>query len=79
MNLLTGTDSPVSAASSIFRLALCMILPSAGTASPASSITTSPTTSSSLGMVTSFPSRSTCDTAADISCSASIAFSALLS
>ena len=79
INLLTGTDSPVSAASSILRLAFSIILPSAGTASPASSSTTSPTTSSSLWIVTIFPSRSTFDVAADISCKASMAFSALFS
>ena len=79
MNLLTGTDSPVSAASSIFRLAFSIILPSAGTASPASSRTTSPTTMSSLWMTAIFPSRSTFDVAADICWSASMAFSALFS
>lgn len=40
--LFTGTLSPVSAASSIFRLALSRMRPSAGTASPASRTTTSP-------------------------------------
>ena len=79
MNLLTGTLSPVRAASSIFMLALMRMRPSAGIASPASRITMSPTTRSSLWMVTIFPSRSTLDVAADICCRASMAFSALLS
>ena len=56
--LLTGTDSPVSAASSIFMLALSKIRPSAGTASPASRITISPGTSSSLFFTSIFPPRS---------------------
>ena len=77
--LLTGTDSPVSAASSIFMLALSMIRPSAGTASPASKSTTSPGTRSSLLKVTTLPSRRTLLVAAAISCSASMAASALLS
>ena len=77
--LLTGTDSPVSAASSIFMLALSKIRPSAGTASPASRITISPGTSSSLFFTSIFPPRITFDVAAAISCRASIAFSALLS
>ena len=41
-------DSIIKQFLKIFRLALSIILPSAGTASPASSSTTSPTTSSSL-------------------------------
>ena len=77
--LLTGTDSPVSAASSTFKLALSKIRASAGTESPASNSTISPTTRFSLGVITTLPSRSTLEVAADISCSASIAFSALLS
>ena len=77
--LSTGTDSPVSAASSIFILAHSIILASAGTASPASSTITSPTTKSSLLTVICLPSRNTLLVAAAISCSASIAFSALLS
>ena len=79
MNFVTGTDSPVSAASSILRLAFSIRRPSAGTASPASSSTMSPTTSSSLRTETTLPSRSTREVAAAISCSASIAFSALFS
>ena len=79
MNLVTGTDSPVRAASSTFMLALSSTRPSAGMASPASSSTTSPTTSSSLRMVTVLPSRSTLLVAAAICCKASMAFSALLS
>ena len=77
--LLTGTDSPVRAASSIFMLALSMIRPSAGTESPASSTTISPGTSSSLFKVTIFPSRITLLVAAAISCRAAMAASALLS
>ena len=79
MNFVTGTLSPVSAASSILRLALSSSLPSAGTASPASSSTTSPTTSSAEGTTVTLPPRSTRLVAADIACSASIAFSALFS
>ncbi len=77
--LFTDTDSPVSAASSTFRLAHSVRRTSAGIASPASSTTTSPGTSSSLRTVCCCPSRSTLEVAAAISCSASIAFSALLS
>ena len=77
--LLTGTLSPVSAASSILRLALSNMRQSAGTASPASSTTISPTVRSSLLTVVILPSRMTFEVAALISCSASIAFSALLS
>ena len=60
-------------------LALSKIRPSAGTASPASRITISPGTSSSLFFTSIFPPRITFDVAAAISCRASIAFSALLS
>ena len=56
-----------------------MILPSAGTASPASSTTMSPATRSSEWTVICLPSLMTLLVAALISCSASIAFSALLS
>ena len=79
MSLLTGTDSPVRAASSIFMEAFSMIRPSAGTASPASSTTTSPGTSSSEWRETCLPSRSTLQVAAVMVCSASMAASALLS
>ena len=77
--LLTGTDSPVSAASSIFRLAHSIIRISAGTASPASRITISPGTISSLRTVTRCPPRITFEVDAAIFCRASIAASALLS
>ena len=77
--LSTGTDSPVSAASSAFILAHSIIRASAGTASPASRTITSPTTRSSLFTTTSFPSLMTFDVAAAIFCNASMAFSALLS
>jgi hypothetical protein len=77
--LLTGTLSPVSAASSVFMLADSMTRQSAGTASPASSTTTSPVTSISLCIVFCTPPRMTFDVAAVIWRSASMAFSALLS
>ena len=67
------------AASSTCMLAHSIILASAGTASPASRTIISPTTRSSLFIEICFPSRITLDIAEDISCSASIAFSALLS
>ena len=79
MILLTGTLSPVRAASSIFKEALSNRRPSAGTESPASSSTTSPGTSSSECRITIFPSRRTLQVAAVMVCSASIAASALLS
>ena len=71
----TGTDSPVSAASSIFMEALSSTRQSAGTESPASSKITSPGTSSELGRCTILPSRMTFDWAALICCSASSACS----
>ena len=55
----TGTDSPVSADSSIERLAATISRPSAGTRSPASSSTTSPGTRSSVITSTMSPSRRT--------------------
>ena len=76
---VTGTLSPVSAASSILRLALSRMRPSAGTASPASSTMTSPGTTSDEWMICWRPPRSTLHVAAVISRSASMAFSALLS
>ena len=71
----TGTDSPVSAASSIFMEALSRTRQSAGTESPASSRITSPGTSSELCIMTSLPSRMTLDWAALISCRAARASS----
>ena len=79
MTLCTGTLSPVRAASSICKLALSSRRPSAGTASPASKITTSPGTSSSECSSTCLPSRSTLLVAAVMVCNASMAASALLS
>ena len=79
ISLVTGTDSPVSAASSTFMEWLSMMRQSAGTASPASKITISPMAMSSLLTVTTLPSRSTWEVAAVISISASMAASALLS
>ena len=55
----TGTLSPVSADSSISRVAAVSIRPSAGTRSPASMLTMSPGTSSSIGTEASLPSRRT--------------------
>ena len=78
-DFVTGTLSPVRAASSARRLALSSTRASAGTASPASSTSTSPATSSSLGTVTSFPPRRTRLCAALSSFRAAMACSALLS
>ena len=75
----TGTLSPVRAASSALMLALSRMRQSAGTASPASRITMSPGTSTSLRSRDILPSRSTLLVAAVISWRASMAFSALLS
>ena len=55
----TGRLSPVSADSSISSVAARMILPSAGTMSPASMLTTSPGTSWSMGSSLSCASRQT--------------------
>lgn len=55
----TGADSPVSADSSISSAAARRIRPSAGTRSPASTVTTSPGTSSAIGTSTISPSRRT--------------------
>ena len=75
--LFAGTDSPVRAASSIFIEALSRMRQSAGTESPASSTTTSPTTSSEEDTATILPSRTALLCAADISCRAARASSAL--
>ncbi len=56
-----GTLSPVSADSSISRVAAERMRASAGTRSPASMFTMSPGTSSSMGTSTSSPSRRTFD------------------
>ena len=76
---VTGTDSPVKAASSIFKLALSIILPSAGTASPASNNTISPTTTSSLLIIHCLLFLITLHVEAVIFCNASMAFSDLFS
>ena len=55
----TGTLSPVRADSSISRVAARMIRPSAGTRSPASTLTMSPGTISSMGISWSSPPRRT--------------------
>ena len=72
----TGTDSPVSAASSICRLTASTSRASAGTRSPARRRITSPGTSSRAGISISSPSRSTVAVGAAISRSASMARSA---
>ena len=77
--LLTGTDSPVRAASSAFMLCSSMRRQSAGTASPASSTTISPTTMSSDFTTCISPSLRTFEVAAVICIRAVIAASALLS
>ena len=74
-----GTDSPVSADSSLLRLTLRISRASAGTKSPASRRMISPGTSSAASMICSAPSRSTRAWGADRPFSASSAFSALLS
>ena len=76
---VTATDSPVKAASSIFKLALSIILPSAGTASPASNKIISPGTSSSLLIINCFLFLITLHVDAVIFCKASMAFSDLFS
>ena len=76
---VTATDSPVKAASSIFKLALSIILPSAGTESPASNKTISPGTISSLFIVICLLFLITLQFKDVIFCNASIAFSDLFS
>ena len=78
-SLLTGTDSPVMADSSAFRLAHSRIRASAGTRSPASSTMISPGTSWLVSMRTISPSRMTFANGADIFCRASRALLALSS
>ena len=75
----TGMFSPVNAASSIFKLFEFISLQSAGTNFPASSITISPGTISSLETSIIFSSLFTLAVGEDIFWSASIDFSALLS
>ena len=75
----TGTDSPVSADSSLLRLADSISRASAGTKSPASTRMMSPGTRSLASMTASRPLRSTRACGADMLLSASMAFSALLS
>jgi hypothetical protein len=76
-SLGAGTLSPVSADSSICSALAAMILPSAGTSSPALMITTSPGTTCSAGIADSVPSRRTRAVAFIIDLSAFIALSAL--
>ena len=77
--LSTGTDSPVSEASSICNEADSIIRISAGTMSPASKRTTSPVTNSVDLTDMSLPSRITLALGVDISFKALIASSALAS
>src|SRR5574344_219614 len=72
----TGTDSPVRAASSIFKEATSNKRISAGTTSPASNMTISPGTNSLESISTTCPSRLTRATWLDISFKASMAASA---
>ena len=74
-----GTDSPVSADSSLFKLTLCKSLASAGTKSPASKRMISPGTNSDASMIDSALSRRTRACGADIFFNASSALSARLS
>ena len=74
-----GTDSPVSADSSDFRLTARRSRASAGTKSPASSRMRSPGTSIPASMTFSSPPRITRACGADMFFKASSAFSALLS
>ena len=62
----TGRLSPVRALSAVLRLALSSSRPSAHTASPASSTTTSPGTTSRPGIWMILPSRRTLAVGADI-------------
>ena len=79
MSLSTGTDSPVSAASSTFRELASSKRISAGTISPASKSTISPGTSSWDLMVSTLPFRRTLASGEAISFKASMASSALAS
>ncbi len=79
ISLLTGTDSPVKAASSAFRECDSRIRQSAGTVSPASKTITSPTQISSLLTIATLPSLNTLEVDAVICIKASIAPSALVS
>jgi hypothetical protein len=62
----TGTDSPVKAASSTFRLDTSMSLISAGTKSPVSNTTTSPGTKFLASITSGLPSLTTFAWGADI-------------
>ena len=72
----TGTDSPVSDASSILRLIASIKRTSAGTLLPISRRTISPGTNSLEGILISMPFRKTNASGAAICFNASIAFSA---
>ncbi|MNI73421.1 hypothetical protein D3C76_998100 [compost metagenome] len=76
-SLSAGTDSPVKAASSIFKLALSISLKSAGMNLPASITTISPSTTSSDGTSFSSPPLLTIALGVESSFNASKAFSAL--
>ncbi len=77
--LLTGTDSPVIAASSAFRLIAFSTRASAGTKSPASNSIMSPGTNVVVSTCSSCPSRITLAKGADIFCKASSDLLALFS
>ena len=79
LSFSTGTDSPVKADSSTFKLAVLASRISAGTTSPASSKTISPGTISVLGISKIAPPRLTWALGVDISFKASIAASDLAS
>ena len=77
--LPTGTDSPVSDASAMRRLAAANRRPSAGTVSPSPSTSTSPGTMSVVAIRSTRPFRSTFEVGAVISDSALTASSAFAS
>ncbi len=77
--LSTGTDSPVSDASSILRFIVSSRRTSAGTKLPASTKTMSPGTTNRDGRTIRWPPRSTCASGAAIFLSAANASSALFS
>ena len=78
-NFSTASLSPVKALSSIFKLSLSMMRKSAGTISPASKITISPTTKSSLLILCITPFLKTLQNGLVIFFSACIACSLFLS
>ena len=74
--LVTGSDSPVNAASSICNRTLSTMRPSAGTRAPAAKTTRSPGTNSPAGNSRSAPSRMTWATRTERFCRADNACSA---